>query len=99
MKKLLAAIVFALALPGAGDALAQDFPSWSLSAICKDDFSCPRFEQHARGQISGIWPTLPPDARSTCMAETEKVEQSYRLLMDCLANEMQRRVRLGQQQR
>lgn len=99
MKKLLAVMAFALAVPVSGGAQAQDFPSWSLRAMCKGDVTCPRFEQHARGQISGVWSTLPPDARSSCMAETEKVDKSYRLLMDCLANEMQRRVRLGWQQR
>ncbi len=99
MRKLLAVMAFALVAPYSGSALAQDFPNWSLRTICKGEITCPRFEQHARGQISGIWPTLPPDARSTCLAETEKVEKSYRLLMDCLTNEMQRRVRLGWQQR
>lgn len=99
MKKLLAVLAFTLVAPYSGDALAQVFPDWSLRTICKGDITCPRFEQHARGQISGVWPTLPPDARSKCMAETEKVEASYRLLMDCMANEMQRRVQLGRRQR
>jgi hypothetical protein len=50
---------------------------------------CPRFEIHARGIVSGIWDTLPPAARVTCVAETEKVEKSYRLLQECLSLSMQ----------
>ena len=52
-----------------------------------------RFEQFARGQISGTWKTLPPDARASCIAETQKVEKSYRLLQNCLANAMQELLR------
>ena len=99
MKKLLPVLAFAAAISLAGGAMAQNRPNWNIAKTCAGDITCPRFEQLARGQVSGVWDTLPPDARSTCIADTEKVEQSYRLLLDCLANEMQRRVRLGWQQR
>ena len=100
MRKLLALCALAIAVPAGNSASAQVFPSWKLNKVCKaGDSGCIRFEQHARGQISGIWPTLPPDARSTCLAETEKVQRSYRQLMDCLALEMQRRARAAQRQR
>ncbi len=93
-------LALAIAMPVAGDASAQELPGWSLSQTCKaGDDSCRRFELKARGEVSGVWETLPPDARSTCLAQTEKVEKSYRLLIHCLANEMQRRVRLGSRQR
>lgn len=99
MKSFSAALAASAALIFAGHAQAQDFPNLSIKQACKDDVICWRFEQHARGQVSGIWPTLPPDVRSTCLGEIGQVDQSYRLLMGCLTNEMQQRVRLGWRQR
>jgi len=99
MKKFFAVLTASAVLAFAGNAMAQDFPNLSIKRICKGDVTCPRFEQHVRGQVSGIWPTLPPDVRSTCLGEIERVSKSYRLLMNCLSNEMQQRVRLGGRQR
>ena len=94
MIKILAVIAFSATTSHAAAAHAQDFPKWSLSKTCKSgDDSCTRFEQFARGQISGTWKTLPPDARASCIAETQKVEKSYRLLQNCLANAMQELLR------
>ena len=74
----------------AGPALANDFPNWPLSATCNTaDLQCPRFEQRARGEISGVWPTLPPEARSKCLDEVKALEPSYRLLQGCLTLAMQ----------
>ena len=90
MTKILAVIAFSASVALAGAAQAQGFPNWPLSQTCKSgDSSCERFETFARGQISGTWKTLPPGARAICVAETEKIEKSYRLLQDCLANVMQ----------
>lgn len=100
MRKTIIAVALAAVIPAAGAASAQEVPGWPLRQTCKSgDDSCRAFELRTRGKISGIWATLPPDARSTCLAETEKVEKSYRLLLDCLANEMQRRVQLQARQR
>lgn len=100
MKRFLALAALAIAVPAGDTARAQAFPDWSVKQICQPgDSGCPRFELRARGEVSGLWPTLPPDARSTCLAETERVERSYRLLIDCLAGEMQRRARAAQRQR
>jgi len=88
--KIFAVIAFSAAAALAGTAQAQDFPSWPLSQICKSgDKSCARFEQFARGQISGTWRTLPPKQRQACIAETQSLDKSYRLLQGCLANAMQ----------
>ncbi len=90
MTKILAVIAFSATAALAGPAQAQSFPNWPLSQTCKSgDSSCARFETFARGQISGTWKTLPPGARTICVAETERVEKSYRLLQDCLATVMQ----------
>ncbi|MFQ5626527.1 MAG: hypothetical protein ACE5FM_07740, partial [Methyloligellaceae bacterium] len=77
------------ALPFAGSAMAQEFPAWSIAQACKGDVTCPRFELLARGQVSGVWKTLPPKLLASCTAETAKVDKSYRLLQACLANAMQ----------
>ncbi len=88
--KIFAVIAFSAAAALAGTAQAQDFPSWPLSQICKSgDNSCARFEQFARGQISGTWRTLPSKQRQACIAETQSLDKSYRLLQGCLANAMQ----------
>lgn len=93
MKKMIAILAFCAAIPLSGAAFAQDLPSWPLSAACSaGDDACPRFEQRSRGQVSGVWATLPPDVRSACISETEAVEKSYRLLYDCLANKMQQHI-------
>lgn len=100
MKNFMFAVALICAGLLAGGAAAQEFPGWSLRHTCKSgDDSCRAFELRTRGKVSGIWSTLPPDARSTCLAQTEKVEKSYRLLMDCLANEMQSRAGFGTRQR
>jgi hypothetical protein len=96
VKKILTLLAVGATVAFCGTALAQDFPGWRLKDACSaGDDACPRFEQFARGQVSGIWETLPPEARAACVAETEKVEKSYRLLYDCLANEM-RQMMAGQ---
>ncbi|GAB4233414.1 MAG: hypothetical protein Kow0032_16660 [Methyloligellaceae bacterium] len=97
--RLTLAFVAAATLALATPAHAQSVPDWSIAKECAGDITCPRFERFARDQVAGIWETLPPDVRSTCIAETEQVERSYRLLYDCLANKMQERLRLGWQQR
>ena len=97
MKKILAIMALSAFVPLSTPAQAQDFPNWPLSQTCKSgDSSCARFEQFARGQISGTWNTLPPKARAACVAEAGGVEKSYRLLQFCLANAMQELMK-GQQ--
>lgn len=94
MKKMIATLAFCAVIPFSGAAFAQDLPAWPLSAACSaGDDACPRFEQRSRGQVSGVWATLPPDVRSACISETETVEKSYRLLYDCLANKMQEHIK------
>jgi len=94
MKKIIATLVLSAAIPFSGAALAQDLPSWPLSAACSaGDTTCPRFEQRTRGEVSGVWATLPPQIRSSCVSETAAVEKSYRLLYDCLANKMQEHIK------
>lgn len=89
MKKLVAIVGFVIILPLSGAAFAQDLPGWGVNASCSagDDF-CVRFEQRARGEVSGVWDTVPPGVRSACISETGAIEKSYRLLQDCLANKM-----------
>lgn len=71
-------------------AQALDFPDWPLNATCDTtDLQCPRFEQRARGEVSGVWRTLPPQVQEKCLSEVKTLEPSYRLLGDCLALEMQ----------
>lgn len=90
MKKILAAMAFSLVIPFSSVVKANDFPNWPVSATCKSgDSSCARFETLVRGEVSGVWNTLPPKARAACVSETESVERSYRLLQSCLANAMQ----------
>lgn len=99
MKKVIATLTLGAAISLTGSALAQDFPKWPIGAACSaGDDACPRFEQRSRGEISGVWGTLPPDVRAACISETEEIEKSYRLLSDCLANKMQALMR-GQTQR
>ncbi len=98
MKRILAVLAISTVMPFSGIAQAQEFPSWPLTQTCMSgDSSCGRFEQFARGQISGTWTTLPPKVRASCVTQTESVEKSYRLLQSCLANAMQ--VLLKNQQR
>ena len=90
MNKIVAALAFSIATSFAVSVHAEDFPDWSLREVCSSgDDTCPRFEQRARGEISGVWSTLPPLAREGCVAETKAVGKSYRLLSSCLANAMQ----------
>lgn len=90
MKKIIATLVLSAAIPFAGAALAQELPGWPTNSGCSaGDNACPAFESEYRGQVSGVWNTLPPDVRSTCVSETAAFEKSYRLLYDCLANKMQ----------
>lgn len=85
-------LAFLMAMPLASGALAQDFPKWSLDAACNaGDDTCRPFEAEARGKISGIWPTLPPNARSQCVSETED-DKSYRELYGCLVMHMGKRL-------
>lgn len=94
MKRLFAVIALSAVMPLAGAAQAQSFPDWPLRQTCKSgDNSCARFEQSTRGQISGVWKTLPPKQRANCVAETQKIEKSYRLLQNCLANAMKELLR------
>lgn len=94
MKRIIAIALVSAALPLSGAALAQDMPGWPTNAACSqgDDW-CPRYEQRIRFKVSGVWPTLPPDVREACIAETEAIEKSYRLLYDCLANKMQEHIK------
>ena len=94
MKKILAVLAISAVMPFSGAAQAQDFPGWSLTQTCMSgESSCARYEQFARGQISGTWKTLPPKQRVDCIAETEKIGKSYRLLQGCLAIAMQELLR------
>lgn len=99
MRMILSGVAFAATVTMAAGAFAQSVPNWSVAKTCGMDATCPPFERRARADIAGVWDTLPPDARSTCIADAERVEKSYRLLSDCLANEMQRRAGLGSDQR
>ena len=90
MRNFLTVVIFATAVFVWHPAQAQEFPSWPLSATCNTaDLHCPRFEQRARGEISGVWNTLPPKVRESCLSEVKALEPSYRLLSDCLAIAMQ----------
>lgn len=90
MKIFLTAAIFVVAGLVSRPAQAQEFPNWPLSATCDNaDLQCPRFEQRARGEASGVWNTLPPKVRENCLNEVEALEPSYRLLSDCLALAMQ----------
>ena len=89
MKKFIAIVALSTALPFAGGAMAQEFPAWSIAQACKGDVTCPGFELLARGQVSGVWKTLPPELAAKCTTDVAAVDKSYRLLQDCLANAMQ----------
>ena len=100
MKKLLALAVSGAAMTLAGQAPAQEFPTWRVSAICAPgDDTCPHFETRTRGRIAAVWLTVPPDVRTACLQETAAVGRSYRLLFDCVSHEMQRMARMAQAQR
>ena len=86
MRNILTVAILAAAAIASRPVQAQDFPNWPLSAICNTaDVHCPRFEQRARGQVSGVWNTLSPKVRENCLDEMKALEPSYRLLGDCLA--------------
>ena len=88
MRKIIVLAGLSIALPFAA-AAAQDLPKWPTAAACSPgDDACPAFESEYRGQVSGVWNTLPPDIRGKCLEDTARIEPSYRLLYDCLANEM-----------
>lgn len=88
--KIIAVIAFSAAASLASAAHAQEFPSWPLSATCDTaELHCPRYEVHARGKVSGVWPSLPPKVRTQCLSEIRALQPSYRLLHNCLANAMQ----------
>ncbi len=90
MRYLLLATLLAVAASFAGPAQAEKFPSWPLNATCDTaDWQCPQFELRARGKVSGVWNTLPPDVQRKCIDEVKTLEPSYRLLGECLALEMQ----------
>lgn len=98
MKKFIAIAAFAAVVPFSGLAAAQDVPGWPTAGACsKGDDACPAFESEYKGQVTGVWNTLPPDVRSACVSETEQIEKSYRLLYDCLANKMLERMKKQQQ--
>ena len=90
MKYLFLATLLAVAASFAGPAQAVTFPNWPVSAACDTaDWQCPQFERRARGKVSGVWRTLPPEVQKKCIDEVKTLEPSYRLLSDCLALEMQ----------
>ncbi len=90
MRSLFMATLLAATALSAPPAQAVEFPDWPLNATCNTtDWQCPRFELRARGAVSGVWKTLPPDVQTKCINEVKALEPSYRLLGDCLALEMQ----------
>lgn len=90
MRSLFLAALLATTALAARPAQAVEFPDWPLNATCNTaDSQCPRFELRARGEVSGVWRTLPPDVQNKCVDEVKALEPSYRLLGDCLALEMQ----------
>lgn len=90
MKRLFAIIAISAALPLSGAAVAQDLPTWPTNAACEQGETwCELYEKRTRVEVAGLWETIPPDVREACIAETEAIEKSYRLLQDCLANKMQ----------
>lgn len=96
MRHIIALAGLSIMLAGS-PAGAQELPGWPTGAACDAaDNWCPRYEARTRVQVSGLWPTLPPDIRQTCVSETGKVEKSYRLLYDCLANAMREFTKLQQ---
>lgn len=89
MSKIVALAGLSIAL-GCSAAAAQELPGWPTNAACgPGDNWCTRYEARARAGVAGVWPTLPPEIRQRCVADTEGIEKSYRLLYDCLANAMQ----------
>lgn len=94
MKRILAILTMSVALLFSVAAQAQDFPDWPLSATCNTSNShCPGFEARARGEVSGVWATLPPKLRTQCLGEVKALQPSYRLLNSCLAIAMQEHLR------
>jgi hypothetical protein len=94
MKKTFAIIAFSAVIPFSGIAQAEVFPDWRNHQMCNaGDSICVRYEQFARGQISGTWRTLPQKHQAACIAEAEKIGKSYRLLQGCLAIAMQEHLR------
>jgi len=94
MKRTLALLAISTAMSFSSATQAVEFPGWSYNQTCNaGDTICVRFEQRARGEISGTWRTLPTKQQADCIAETEKVVPSYRLLQTCLANAMQELLR------
>jgi hypothetical protein len=90
MKRLLTIVAISAVVPFFGTAQAEEFPAWSYSQVCNtSELHCPRYEAHARGKVSGVWPTLPPEVRKQCLDEIRALQPSYRLLHNCLANAMQ----------
>jgi hypothetical protein len=72
-------------------ALAQELPAWTLAEICANASApgqCALFEGRARNAVSGSWEVLPDAVKRTCLAAVKSpLDQSWRLLIDCIDTE------------
>ncbi|MDX2290541.1 MAG: OmpA family protein [Hyphomicrobiaceae bacterium] len=91
-RTVLAGIAATLAIPARADGL----PDWDIDALCAREAAagqCIVLEAQARRTLSGGWPVLPVEYRSTCLKTVTAPHVSYRLLSQCIEVEVDKAAR------
>jgi hypothetical protein len=89
-------ITFAALMSVASPAAAQNFPTWKIADICAKESApgqCEIFEAEAQRSLSGSWTFVLDAARKSCLGRAAApADHSYRLLADCIDEELKRAV-------
>jgi hypothetical protein len=84
----LVALAAASCPAGAG---AQGLPTWKIGDICAKESApgqCAAFEGRALKAVSASWPFVLDPIKQTCLGRaTSPLDQSWRLLADCIDRE------------
>jgi hypothetical protein len=85
--------IAATGAPCAG-ALAQALPAWKINDICAHESApgqCAAFEGRAFNAVSASWPFVLEPIRQACLGQVRSpLDQSWRLLADCLDDQTRR---------
>lgn len=91
-----ALIVVMVAVMPSNNAGAQELPGWRIKDICvkdSDPGQCAAFEGRAFNAVSGSWAFVLEPIKQACLAQVKSpLDQSWRLLVECLEGESQKAV-------
>ena len=94
-----ALIVVMVTVMPSNNAGAQELPGWRIKDICAKDSDpgqCAAFEGRAFNAVSGSWAFVLEPIKQACLAQVKSpLDQSWRLLAECLEDESQKAVDKG----